>query len=104
VLTTDGATLLWGLAIGGQDRVDVLAVIGPAGEEATEVADVRVQDGVLTLTADFPADAANFEWVAREVRSQNGVVVDRQAEDGGRKPPGAVWTLEVELELAGVNP
>ena len=53
----------------------------------------------LRVVATFGEDAANFEWSIREFRSEGGVVIDRTEEDQGRKAPGAVWTLEADIEL-----
>lgn len=99
MLTPEGATAIWGMATGEPDEIKVIAAIGPNGEEATRFADQRIDGISLILTATFPADEGNFEWVAREVRTVKGVVVDRQADDGGRKPLGAVWEIEIALDL-----
>jgi hypothetical protein len=99
MLTPEGATAILNMCIGLADEIKVLAVIGPNGEEAYRFADQRVEGATLTLTASFPADEANFEWVRREVRTVKGTVVDRAEEDGGRKPVGAIWDLEVAIDL-----
>lgn len=99
MLTPEGATAIWGMAIGDPDEIKVIAVLGPNGEEAYRFADQRVDGVSLILTATFPADEANFEWVTREARTVKGVVVDRTADDGGRKPIGAIWDIEIALDL-----
>lgn len=99
MLTPEGATAILSMCIGDADEIKVIAVLGPNGEEAFRFADQRVEGASLILSATFPADEANFEWVTREVRTVKGIVVDREADDGGRKPIGAVWDLEVALDL-----
>lgn len=68
--------------------------IAPEGEERPPNGTVR-----LSLDATFGSDVANFEWVERRVVTREGVVLDIEREDGGRKAPGAEWTLYVELDL-----
>lgn len=104
MLTPEGATAILGMCIGEADEIKIVAVLGPNGEEAYRYADQRIDGASLTLTATFPADEGNFEWVAREVRTVKGVVVDHEADDGGRKPVGAVWDLEVSIDLSVPTP
>lgn len=66
----------------------------PEGEDRPPVGTVR-----LSLDATFGSDVANFEWAERRVVTREGVVVDIEREDGGRKAPGAEWTLYVELDM-----
>lgn len=53
----------------------------------------------LSISATFGSDVANFTWAERRVVTREGVVLDIEAEDGGRKAPGSEWTLYVELDL-----
>lgn len=99
MLTPEGATAILGMCIGDSDEIKIIAVLGPNGEEAYRYADQRVEGASLVLTATFPADEGNFEWVSREVRTVKGVIVDREKDDGGRKPIGAVWDIEVAIDL-----
>lgn len=99
MLTPEGATAILGMCIGDPDEIKIIAVLGPNGEEAYRYAEQRVDGASLILTATFPGDEANFEWVGREVRTVKGIVVDREADDGGRKPIGAIWDLEVAIDL-----
>lgn len=59
-----------------------------------------VRDGVVVLQATFSEQEANFEWASRAVRTVAGVELDVEPQDLGRKAPGAVWTLAVELAEA----
>jgi hypothetical protein len=99
MLTPEGATAILGMCMGVADEIKVLAVLGPDGEEAVRFAEQRMEGSSLVLSASFPTNEANFEWVAREVRTVKGVVVDHTLDDGGRKPIGAVWDLEVRLDI-----
>ena len=65
------------------------------------VVEATDRGAVLRVAATFGEDAGNFEWLVRELRSAQGVVLDRVEEDQGRKAPGAVWTLEHDVELLG---
>lgn len=60
----------------------------------------RVQDGVVEVQATFGEQEANFEWRERTVLTAAGVALDVEADDHGRKAPGAVWTLTTTLEAA----
>lgn len=61
-----------------------------------------IPDGaIVRLKATFGESAANFEWRARRVKNAGGLVVDQETVDMGRKAAGAVWDLEIELELGG---
>jgi hypothetical protein len=99
MLTPEGATAILDMCTGLADEIKVIAVLGSNGEEAYRFAEQRVDGASLILSASFPAEEANFEWVAREVRTVKGVVVDRAEDDGGRKPVGAVWDIEVAIDL-----
>lgn len=98
MLTPEGATLVWS-ALTNVATLTV-AILGPNGEEATADADAHVDGATLNVVATFDGLVANFEWAAREVRTSEGVVLDREDDDGGRKTPGTVWTVEIALDLA----
>lgn len=67
-----------------------LSAAAPA--EATTVA------GEITLRATFGELDANFEWLRRAVRVDD-VDVDVEELDMGRKPLGAIWSLEVPIAV-----
>lgn len=71
---------------------------GATKDEAT-IDSIDAGDGVLTVRATFGEEQANFEWRTREVFTADGVVIDREEEDGGRKAPGAVWAVEIVIGL-----
>lgn len=73
-------------------------------QEAAAVIDsatIDVVDGLvrLTLVARFGPDVANFDWRVREVRTAQGVALDRVVEDQGRKAPPTTWTTVAELDF-----
>lgn len=97
-LTADGAATLAQLLAtqlqGGQ--LEVSDGNGSADRAAlTAVADAAV----VACRAVFSDQQANFEWRVRRVLDPAGRVVDEQAEDMGRKAPGAIWPLEVDIEV-----
>lgn len=68
-------------------------------DDPQPVVEITDRGAVLRVAATFGEDVGNFEWLVRELRSAQGVVLDRVEEDQGRKAPGAVWTLEHDVEL-----
>jgi hypothetical protein len=97
-LTPDGAAIMAGL-LAGQLQGGELEVSDGNGSadraELTAVADAAV----VACRAVFGEQQANFEWRVRRVLDPAGQVVDEQAEDMGRKAPGAIWPLEVDIEV-----
>lgn len=53
----------------------------------------------VIMRATFGENDANFDWRERGVKLADGTLVDRTVEDGGRKAPGSVWTVETVLDL-----
>jgi hypothetical protein len=58
-----------------------------------------VDDGLVRVSATFGESDAVFEWRERAVLTKDGIVFDVETEDGGRKILGAVWDVEVEIEI-----
>lgn len=73
---------------------------GDAQEATAPIESVTADAGVVTVSAVFPEDAANFDWRVRYIADANGVIIDREALDMGRKAAGAVWRIESVLELS----
>lgn len=70
-----------------------------AGTRATVPIAELTRDGtVVTVTAEFGEDVANFEWRVRRILHADGWVIDEETADMGRKVPGQVWTSVTELE------
>lgn len=107
MLTSEGAQLLWAIASGAS--TDSLAggslVVSDGTTRSQRPLDANptVAGGALTVVATFGEQDANFEWASAEVLSAQGVVVDRELKDSGRKTQGAVWTLETVLELGSAT-
>jgi hypothetical protein len=57
-----------------------------------------VTGGVVTLTAVFRENEANFDWQERQV-VLGEEILDSERGDFGRKSEGAIWTVEVPIEL-----
>lgn len=74
-------------------------VVSDGGEQsASAPAAVTAVEGEITLRAEFGELDANFEWRHRSVRVGD-VDFDVDELDMGRKPLGAIWALEVPIEV-----
>jgi hypothetical protein len=67
---------------------------------ASAPAQLLVDGTTVIATAVFDEQAANFHWRRRELHASDGVVLDALDEDLGEKVTGAIWTLEVPVEVA----
>jgi hypothetical protein len=97
-MTTEGAAWIW-TGLVDQLAGSRIVVVNGTEKASAEVERTAVDGRELTLTATFGEDDANFEWTAREVVTSQGIVLDRQEGDFGRKPPGAIWVIDAVLEL-----
>lgn len=103
MLTVEGLPLLWAILTRQSD--DSLAnarlVVHNGTQSASAELDVApaIVGGQITFTATFGEADANFEWSSRELVSGLGVVIDREAQDLGRKA-GGEWTLQAVIDLA----
>ena len=78
----------------------MIRVHGATGSAEAPIETVAVAaDGSLVATATFGEQEAVFDWVAQELLSAQGVVIDRTEGDAGRKPFGAVWVVRSTIEL-----
>lgn len=77
-----------------------LVISDLAGATARAPAEVIADGTTVVVTAVFDERTANFHWRRREVRAADGTLVDALEEDYGEKTLGAIWTLEVPLEVA----
>jgi hypothetical protein len=76
-------------------------VVTDGDVSASAPAELLVVDGTTVIaTAVFDEQAANFHWRRRELHASDGVVLDALDEDLGEKVTGAIWTLEVPVEVA----
>lgn len=68
-----------------------------------QVRRVAVEDGPqaaeIVFSATFGEREGIFDWAERGVVSSQGILLDRAVSDQGRKPFGAVWTVEAALRL-----
>lgn len=98
-LTPDGQSVVASLFAGALAG-SVIRISG-ADETAEVAAELAMsENGEIVLRAEFGELAANFDWQVRDVVTADGVVVDRDAEtDMGRKPIGAIWTVEVPIAV-----
>jgi hypothetical protein len=75
-------------------------VVANGSESASAPTAIAVDGVTVVATAVFDETTANFHWQRRELRGNDGVLVDALEQDFGTKAIGAVWTLEVPLEVA----
>lgn len=100
MVTPEGATLLLALAAGqSQDTIAAVAVSDGDREAVVPAQISPAAGGELQVTGLFGADEANFNWNRTEIRSGEGVVIDADDVDLGRKGAGSVWTMEAVLEI-----
>jgi hypothetical protein len=88
------ATLMLPWLRGGQ-----IVVSDGTAESASAPAEFAVDGATIIATAVFDERTANFHWQHRELRANDGTLVDALAADFGEKMLGAIWTLEVPLEV-----
>lgn len=77
-------------------RIAAVRMSGPEGS-ATTPARATVQNQEVLVAAEFAELEANFEWRRREIIGPSGEVVDVVEGDFGRKPIGAIWTVELAI-------
>lgn len=58
--------------------------------------------GEVTLSATFDENTGNFEWTERGV-IVGDQVVDSETIDGGRKILGAIWTVQINLDVKALD-
>lgn len=106
-LTPEGAAHILRVAA-GQSSDPITTVRASSANDVTSVPvqgmEVIPQAGgaVLRVRAVFGEQEANFDWLRREVVTRDGVVIDLNLQDGGRKVLGAVWDIAVDINLAAV--
>jgi hypothetical protein len=64
----------------------------------------RVEDDTVVVRATFSERDANFEWSKVEVLTADGVALDVDETDHGRKSTGSIWTLETHVQLREAAP
>lgn len=64
----------------------------------------RVEEQTVVVKATFGERDANFEWSKVEVLTADGVAIDVDETDHGRKSTGSIWTLETHVKLMEVAP
>lgn len=74
-------------------------VVRGGDTEASAPLSVTVDGTTVVASAIFDEQAANFQWTGRAVLDGNGTVWDALAEDLGVKRAGAVWTIDVPIEI-----
>jgi hypothetical protein len=103
MLTAEGLPRLWAILAGQSDDSLGAArlVVRNGTQEASAELDgpPAIEGGTITLRATFGEQDANFEWSSRDVVSDQGVVIDHEEHDFGRKQ-GGEWTLEAAIDLA----
>src|SRR3954451_12512481 len=106
MLTPEGLTRIWQMLIGASDdslQGGSIEVSDGQNSERSPIANFNVttegSTATLTVDAEFGEDAANHDWSTRSVLTRAGVVIDVEDNDGGRKAPGSIWTIEIDIDL-----
>jgi len=74
-------------------------VVSDGATSASTPLVVAVDGATIVATGVFDETSANFHWLHRDVIAEDGTSVDRLEHDFGEKMLGAIWTLEVPLEV-----
>ena len=77
-----------------------LVVYADERSSARAPIEVAADGATVVVTAVFDERTANFHWHGRDVIAADGTLIDRLEQDLGEKTLGAIWTLEVPLEVA----
>lgn len=56
------------------------------------------ENGTLSMSATFGEEVANFSWTERGIML-DGILVDHEEADGGRKILGASWTVDYTVQV-----
>lgn len=112
MLTPEGLAHIWSMLTGTSDDSLAGGFIEVGAGTDTDRQPIRnfviSQEGSatrLTVDAEFGEESANFDWSQRSVLTKQGVVIDVEQEDGGRKAVGSVWEIEIDIDLApGAEP
>lgn len=112
MLTPEGLAHIWAMLTGASD--DSLQggfiEVGAGSETDRQPIQnfvVAQADGAcrLTVDAEFGEENGNFDWSQRTVLTKQGVVIDVETSDGGRKAQGSIWSIEIDIDLApGTEP
>lgn len=104
MLTPEGITQIWRMVAGmTDDQITTVRVSNDTDEATVAVTALEITRGdVLRAHASFREQDANFDWQRRELVTRDGVVIDRQVEDFGRKVLGAVWDVEIDMTLTAL--
>ena len=96
MLTSEGRQALAEDTAARLDGGTVRIISGDRQAEAA-IASVTVQDGRVTVEAEFGGSEANFDWQVRELVASDGTVIDRHEADMGRKAEGSMWAVDATL-------
>jgi hypothetical protein len=103
LLTNEGIDQLLFIVAGlSDDTLDGGALCVSDGTQTAEAPfdePPTVKDGKLMMSATFGEQVANFDWLERDIITANGLVLDHDEEDLGRKAEGAIWRLDAGIEL-----
>ena len=70
------------------------------GRSASRVIESIALEGELaTVAVTFATGEGNFDWRVRRVLDADGVILDEDTGDWGRKSPDREWTMEVPITL-----
>lgn len=106
MLTPEGLAHIWSMLTGTSDDSLAGGFIEVGAGTDTDRQPIRnfvvaQVDGAtrLTVDAEFGEENGNFDWSQRSVLTKQGVVIDVESDDGGRKAVGSVWEIEIDIDL-----
>lgn len=111
MLTPEGAAHIWAMLTGATDdslQGGFIEVGAGTNSDRQPIRNfvVAQADGAtrLTVDAEFGQESGNFDWSQRSVLTKQGVVIDVETEDGGRKAVGQIWEIEIDIDLVLAAP
>lgn len=107
MLTPEGTQWLLEKAMGMHPEARIATVEVAGAQLPVQTFDVIPSpDGrpMLRLTTVAEETAAVGEWTDRRVLTSDGVLLDEEADDLGRKILGAIWDVEVHIHLLSSPP
>lgn len=97
-LTPDGAAAFAEWASQNLAGAEVVVSDGDQEARAPLTQAPSVDGATVLLRAEFAEEQANFDWTERQIVLGDRVL-DSVSGDFGRKSAGAIWAVEVPIEL-----
>lgn len=108
MLTPEGLVRVWNIVMGEeQDTLKGGTLVVSDGHESASapidefpfVQPNEQGEAVLSVSATFASEVANFAWLSVEVVTAGGQVLDRTEGFRGKKAVGSEWSITADLVL-----